>query len=98
MRFKICGFETIKRVNKQTGQESNGIQLYLLYQTNNVVGSAIRSEYFGSNSPAYPALNQMLATNATGLVGSECLIDYDVAIYGDKAYKKLVSFELVPHK
>ena len=81
MKFNVVGIESLSRTNKTTGQTSNGIQLYLTFPTNNVVGCAVRQEYIGENSPAYPALRQMLATNINGLIGAIVNLDYALSPY-----------------
>lgn len=98
MKFTIVGIEHLSRTNKETGATSNAIQLYLTYQTPNVVGSAVREEWFGDSSPVYPALRNYLSTNVNVLIGGQINLDYDVITGKNGSYKKLLGFELFPKK
>lgn len=95
MKGTLVGFEPVKYVSTKTGQEVEGLKLYLTVNSADVVGKKVKEEFISKQANGvYKQIEQYFNGDVDKLIGAKLDIDYNVERRGNNTYTSITDIDI----
>ena len=94
MKVKVHGVKVIDYT--KDGKQISGFELQITKKSSECIGDEVDKIYFSDKSSFFYDIKKYLETDLDSLLGSTCIVDYDVSRRGNSTFSSVVGFEVLP--